>query len=92
MAIIPDPPAAASAEGAAGDTGAVADGSATPGTYYYVVTTEAAQRLLSGQSLFPAASASVSWVCFLQHVDQFARPASVAARRRHARRALLRWN
>ena len=90
MAIIPGPPAAASAEGAAGDTGAAADGSATPGTYYYVATTEAAQRLLSGEHLFPTASASASWACFLQHIDQFARPASVSACRRRARRALLR--
>ena len=69
MAIVPGPPAAASAEGAAGDTGAAADGSATPGTYYYVATTEAAQRLLSGEHLFPTASASVSWACFLQRAD-----------------------
>ena len=82
-AMVPGPPAAATAEGAAGDTGAAADGTATPGTYYYLATTEAAQRLLSGEHLFAVACASVSWACFLQRVDHFARPASVAACRRH---------
>ena len=88
MAVISAPTAVAPAAGIVGGTGAAAGDSTRPGTYYYCTTKEAAERLVSGQEIFPAAGASMA--CTLLPTAR--RLAIVALCARDARCAFMRWN